>query len=110
MVETPRWFRFFANLPSSMSLDNSILTNVPTDPQAFANWFVQVAAILGGGIAVILVAVGGYKILMSNGDQQKIVDGKEQIQNAVLGFMLVLLAVTVIKWVFSLLGINTVTF
>jgi len=59
-------------------------------------------------IAVIMVAASGYTILTSGGDAAKLKDAKEQLQNAILGLLLILGAVTIVGIVFNLLGISGV--
>lgn len=74
--------------------------------EVLVNKFLPVAIAIGISAAVVLVAVGGYKMLTSGGDSSKIKDAKEQIQNAILGLILVVAAVTIATIVMNQLGIT----
>jgi len=72
-----------------------------TTMYGFSSIIVKKSVGLGAFLAMILVAMGGYKILTSSGDPAKIKDGKEQIQNAILGFVLIVLAVSIVEIIFT---------
>lgn len=88
----------------SMPLDPNV--TLEATPDALISWLVQTSAILGTAVAVVLVGIGAYKILMSRGDPQVVKEGMEQISNALLGFLLILLAATVINVVAQTFGIS----
>src|SRR5690606_17585659 len=81
---------------------------VGNDPITLVDWFVRVSVGIAVAAVVVLVAVGGYKMTLSGGDAGKIKDGKEQIQNAILGFMLIAAAVTITIMILRQLGINLI--
>lgn len=84
------------------------LLSLSTNPEDFSSWFVRVGVSIGGGLAVILVTSGSYKLLTSGGDPAKIKDGKDQIQNAILGFLLIIMAVGIISLLFGFLGLGSI--
>lgn len=86
--------------------NNDITVN--NDPMGLVDWFVRVSVGIAVAAVIILVAVGGYKMSLSGGDAGKIKDGKEQIQNALLGFMLIAAAVTITVMILQQLGINLI--
>ncbi|PJA14648.1 hypothetical protein COX64_01760 [Candidatus Dojkabacteria bacterium CG_4_10_14_0_2_um_filter_Dojkabacteria_WS6_41_15] len=78
------------------------------EADSFFNKVLVIAVALSVMIAVIMVAASGYTILTSGGDAAKLKDAKEQLQNAILGLLLILGAVTIVGIVFNLLGISGV--
>lgn len=92
-------FAYFAQAATVTVIDG--LGGFSTEPDDFTGKLYGIGLGLGGVVAAILVAVGAYSILTSGGDVQKVKDGREQISNAIMGFALILLAVTVIRIVFN---------
>lgn len=72
----------------------------------FLNNIVTMAGAAGAFVALVMSALGAYKIIMSGGDPNQVRDGKEQIQNALLGFLLVLLAAVIVVVIFNSLGVT----
>lgn len=60
----------------------------PTDPAGFVNKFYGIGLGLIGGVAVLFVILGGYFILTSQGDAQKLATGRSYITYAVIGLLL----------------------
>ncbi len=72
----------------------------------FLNAVVPVTVAVGITAAVVLVAMAGYKMSTSSGDSTKIKDAKEQIQNAIMGLLLILGAVSITAIIMSTLNIT----
>lgn len=88
--------------PSLILIDGA--NPVGADYNSFVNKITTVGLSLGIAVAIILVAIGGYKMVSSKGDANAIKDAQDQIQNAILGFMLILLAVSVVRIILTALG------
>lgn len=80
------------------------------DIQTFISKFTTVSISLSVVVAVVLIAVAGYTMVSSQGDPNAIKDATDQIQNAIMGFVLILAAVTVIRIIFTALGIAGLVF
>jgi len=52
---------------------------------------------IAGGIAFLMILVGGLKVLMSTGNPEKLEEGKDQIQSALVGLMLVIFSVFILQ-------------
>jgi len=83
-------------------------TDFQTDPASALNRIIGISIGLGVAIAIILVAAGGYRMMSSGGDAAKLKDAREQIQNAILGLLLILGSITVLSIVFNIFGISGV--
>ena len=77
---------------------------------SFYDKMLTVAVSIAIMVAVILVTSAGYSMMTSLGSPDKIKAAKAQIQDAIMGLLLILLAATVVKLVFDALGITAVKF
>ena len=59
---------------------------------------------LAGFIAVIMVIVGGYKLLTSNGEPQKIAAARTTIINALVGLVIAFIGSQIVGFIASRLG------
>lgn len=58
---------------------------------------------IGGGLAVLLIIVGGYKIMTAGGDPAKVSEGRSIITAAITGLILILFSVTIITIIGNIL-------
>jgi len=99
-------FRFLVQSPpTSVDFGGFSLSTDITNGD-FAGQVLSIGAYLGSFIALIMIVSGGYKMLMSGGDPQKIKDGRDQITNAGMGLALIILASSVIRMVFGAIGLS----
>lgn len=61
---------------------------------------------LSGLCVFLLVAFASYKLMMSKGDPDKLRDAKDQITNAVIGFVFVILSAVILLLLGNILNIN----
>lgn len=60
------------------------------------------------GLGLFLIIINGYKLLTSEGDPQKVQDGKEGLTSAIIGTIFVLLAGTLLRAILTgLLGVDS---
>ena len=73
-------------------------------PQVFvlrlANWLLWFA----GALVVIYLVYGGIMYITAGGDAEKATKGRTAVINAVIGLIIVLLALIIIGWVTSAIG------
>ncbi|MFQ6033181.1 MAG: pilin [Candidatus Zixiibacteriota bacterium] len=70
---------------------------VPTDPQEFVAWFLSSAIKLSGGIAFLLMLWGGFQMMTSTGDPEKLNQGKSIITSAAIGLLFIIFSVLLLK-------------
>jgi len=80
--------------PSEIPTDLGCL---PTEPGPFAAKFYGVGLSMVGGLSLLFILYGAYLILTSQGDFQKLQNGKSYIFYAVLGLILVVFGVFFLK-------------
>lgn len=68
---------------------------VPIDPGGFVNVILNYSVGIGGGLALILIIWGGFRIVTSNGNPEEVKKGKEIITYAIVGLILILFAVVI---------------
>ncbi len=94
---------------------NDLLTNLQTgmrdskDAEGFIQVIIDFALPLSTISVVLLLAFSSYKLMMSKGDPEKLRDAKDQITNAVIGFIFVLVSVGILWFINDLLGLSYVT-
>ncbi|OGH64316.1 MAG: hypothetical protein A2821_04100 [Candidatus Magasanikbacteria bacterium RIFCSPHIGHO2_01_FULL_41_23] len=62
----------------------------PIDPRILAGQIIKVILQVLGTYFVILVVLGGYRLIKADGDTSKIEQGKETIQKAIVGLLIIL--------------------
>lgn len=60
---------------------------------------VNVALYIGGGIAVIYLIYGGIMYITAGGDQEKATAGRTAIVNAIIGVVVIGLAIALVTWI-----------
>lgn len=103
-----------ANLRYSTCKDGSqgvetALGCVKGDLQSFVNLIFNFALGLAGGLAVLFIIIGGFKVAMSQGDIEALQDGRDLITKAITGLAFILLASTILAIIgIDILGLNSV--
>ncbi len=88
---------------------NTAIGTIPADMNLFVTRIAHIAAGLGGVAAIGLLTYGGFTVLTSAGDPEKLMNGKEIITNALTGLALVVLAVFILEFLgVGILGLNEV--
>jgi len=63
----------------------------------------------GSGFAVLLYAVlGGFEVMISQGDPKKIASGREKITYAIIGFIILFIAYAVVRLIGMILDIQQI--
>ena len=78
------------------------LGNLPITVKGLANRILQIGIGVAGGIALILIVIGAIRVLVSQGDQQKLNGGREMIVAAVAGLLFLIFATLILQFI----GIN----
>lgn len=75
---------------------------LPTEMDALVNVLLRYSTIIGGMVAVAMLAVGGFGLMTSAGDPEKLMNARETINNALMGLALIVLSVFILE----LLGVE----
>jgi hypothetical protein len=74
-----------ACLPTETSTE---LGCIPNDPVGFVAKFYAIGLSLIGGVSILFIIYGGYLILVSQGNPERINNGKSYIFYAIIGLLL----------------------
>lgn len=82
------------------------LGDICPSPTGLVTFVLDLALMTTGGIAMLLLIYGGFKVLTSSGDPKAVMEGRETITSAVAGLLLVLFSVAILQIIgFNILGI-----
>jgi hypothetical protein len=70
---------------------------IPANPSAFIAKILSIGVGIGGGIAFLLILFGGFQILMSAGNPEKLNAGKELITSAIVGLLIIIFSVFLLR-------------
>jgi hypothetical protein len=66
---------------------------------SFMGWILKWAVGIGGGIAFILIMYGGFMVMTSQGNPERVKAGQELITSAVSGLILLVLSIFLLKFI-----------
>ena len=79
---------------------------IPTDPSAFIGFVLSIGIGLAGGIAFLLILLGGFQIMTSTGNPEHLNAGKELVSSAIAGLLLIIFSVFILRIIgVTILGI-----
>ncbi len=81
-------------------------SNNGTDLGGFINLFLKIAIPLSGLCVFLLISMAAYKLITSKGNPDKLQEARDQITNAVIGFLFVLLSVAILALLSDILKID----
>ena len=77
--------------------NNESSNNEPPDLAKQVNKIVNYSTGIGGIIAFLLIVFGGFQIILSAGNPERVKAGKEMITSAIAGLLLIIFAVFILK-------------
>lgn len=72
---------------------------VPTKTEGIIKTLVQVALGMGGGITLLLILAGAFKLSVSQGDPKAVEEAREQITSAVIGLLFIIFSITMLRFI-----------
>lgn len=79
---------------------------IPTDPAEFVKVLLRFGIGIGGGIAFLLILFGGFQMMVSSGNPEKLNEGKELVASAIAGLLMIIFSIFLLRLIgFSILGI-----
>lgn len=76
--------------------------DIPTSFAGFASTIFGIILSLGGGIALILIIISGYRIMASQGNPESLQQAKEQLTAAIVGLLFVIFSLVFLE----VIGVN----
>lgn len=75
---------------------------IPVRPQLFVFWLLNRAISIGAGIAFLIMIWGGFQVMTSSGDPEKLQEGKNILVSAGAGLLFIIFS----TFILELIGIN----
>jgi len=72
---------------------------IPTDPLDLVKWIFPYLLGIGGTIAFFMLIIGGFQIMTSGGDPEKVKAGKEQITAAISGLLFIIFSLFILRFI-----------
>ena len=89
---------------------NTAFGPISTNMSDFISLIGKIGISVGGVAAIGLLIAGGFSILTSTGEPEKLMNGREMITNALVGLALIVLALFVLEFLgWDVLGIGELT-
>ncbi|MDQ3098331.1 MAG: pilin [bacterium] len=80
---------------------------IHTAPDLFIGQVLQVGIGIGSGVAFLLILLGSFKMMTSQGNPEGINHGKDQITSAIIGLVFIILSITILEIIgFDILGLG----
>lgn len=70
---------------------------ISTNPAGLVGSILRILLSLSGGIAVILIIAGGYQLVVSQGNPEKVKEARERIISAITGLILIIFSVLILQ-------------
>ena len=77
---------------------NTAIGCIPTDPKGLVGLLVSWTAGIGGGIALLMIFYAGFVLTTAGGDLKKVSSAKTILTSAVIGLVIILLAVVILNF------------
>lgn len=79
---------------------------IPTEPGALIKGFLKFATGIGGGIAFLLMLLGSFQMITSQGNPDNLKKGNEQFTSAIIGLLFIIFSVLLLEIIgIDILGI-----
>lgn len=90
----------FNLIGKALAAEVPTITQLPKDT-GFGTYFSQILGIIlyvAGGLAVFYLIYGGIMYVTAGGDQEKATQARTAIVNAIIGIIIIALALTIVTW------------
>ncbi len=98
---------YAASLSGSLSdtLTDSALNDIENE-RTFVQWVIDISIPLGITCAFVLLVYAGFMMVTSSGNPDKLKESREVITNAIIGFVVIMLSVTLLYLIKDSLGLS----
>jgi hypothetical protein len=72
------------------------------NPADLVNKVLSIGVGIGGGVAFLLILIGGFQILTSAGNPEQLAAGRETVTSAIVGLLLIIFSIFILR----LIGVN----
>lgn len=69
------------------------------DPQSFVKSVLSLVLSLAGGILLLFIILTGYRLMVSQGDPEKVKEAKESLTSAVVGLLFIIASLVILQFI-----------
>ena len=70
---------------------------ISTNPQDFVTAMFQIILSISGGIALLLIIFSGYRMVMSQGNPEKIQEARDRLTSAIVGLLFIIFSLVILQ-------------
>lgn len=70
---------------------------IPTDPVSFVKGLVKYSTFVGGGVALLLMIFGAFRMITSSGNPEALKNGQDTFRAAIIGLLFVLFVIVLMQ-------------
>lgn len=100
----PHWYQYLSGETDALTSKCIPVVNKLTDFWAIALAIVDILLRVGGMLAVVYVIYAGFRYMTSQGEPERINEAKNTLLNAIVGLVIVIVAIVAVNFVGSQLG------
>lgn len=72
---------------------------ISTSPGGFIKSVLVLILSLSGGIIILLIIMNGYKLMISQGDPEKVKEARESVVSAIAGLLLIIFSIAILQFI-----------
>lgn len=72
---------------------------IPTNAQGIITTIIQLGLGIGGGVTLLLILAGAFRLSVAQGDPKQAEEAKEQITSAVIGLLFIIFSITMLRFI-----------
>lgn len=72
---------------------------ISTSPGGFIKSVLVLILSLSGGIIILLIIINGYKLMVSQGDPEKVKEARESVMSAIAGLLLIIFSIVILQFI-----------
>jgi protein-S-isoprenylcysteine O-methyltransferase Ste14 len=96
----------YASLGSTLNSELEKIQQDGATDQTVVQMIINIATPIAVIAVVLLLVYGGFMMMTSKGDPDKLQEAKQIITNAIIGFVVILLCVAILLLISNTLGLN----
>lgn len=76
---------------------STAIGNIHTDVASLVQNLFSILLGLAGGVAILLIIVAGYQLIASQGNPEKVKEGRERLTSAIVGLLFIIFSVVILQ-------------
>ncbi|MBI2032065.1 MAG: hypothetical protein HYT09_00290 [Candidatus Levybacteria bacterium] len=82
-----------------LAISSGLGISIPTEPIPFLKKLMSILLGLAGGIALVIIIISGYRLMISQGDAEKIKGAREMLTAAIVGLLFIIFSLVILQFI-----------